>query len=36
MYTRNKPTGQIKKYIDWILSPEGQALVKQVGYFPLK
>lgn len=36
MYTRNKPTGAIKKYIDWILSEEGQKLVKQAGYFPLK
>jgi phosphate transport system substrate-binding protein len=36
MYLRNKPTGDIKKYIDWILSPEGQKVVVEVGYFPVK
>jgi phosphate transport system substrate-binding protein len=36
IYTRSKPTGEIKKYIDWILSPEGQAVVSKVGYFPVK
>jgi len=36
MYLRNKPTGAIKQYIDWILSPEGQKLVVEVGYFPVK
>jgi phosphate transport system substrate-binding protein len=36
MYTANKPTGEIKTYIDWILSPEGQKLVSEVGYFPVK
>jgi phosphate transport system substrate-binding protein len=36
MYLRNRPTGESKKYIDWILSAEGQAVVAEVGYFPLK
>ena len=36
MYLKNKPTGAIKSYIDWILSPEGQKLVVEVGYFPVK
>lgn len=36
MYTRNKPTGAMKKFIDWILSPEGQAVVSEVGYFPIR
>jgi len=36
MYTRNRPTGEIKKYIDWILSQEGQMVVTDVGYFPYK
>ena len=36
MYLRSRPTGEMKKYIDWILSPEGQAVVTQVGYFPAK
>jgi phosphate transport system substrate-binding protein len=36
MYLRNRPTGDVKKYIDWILSPEGQKVVVEVGYFPVK
>lgn len=36
MYLRNKPTGETKKYIDWILSAEGQMVVTEVGYFPYK
>jgi phosphate transport system substrate-binding protein len=36
MYVRNKPTGLMKDYIDWILSPEGQKLVVDMGYFPVK
>lgn len=36
MYLRNRPAGEIKKYIDWILSPEGQRVVTEVGYFPVK
>ncbi len=36
MYLRNRPTGAMKSYIDWILSPEGQKLVVEMGYFPVK
>ena len=36
MYLRNRPTGEIKNYIDWILGPEGQKLVVEEGYFPVK
>ncbi len=36
MYTKSKPTGAIKNYIDWILSDEGQSIVTKVGYFPVK
>jgi len=36
MYLRNRPTGDTKKYIDWILSSEGQMVVTEVGYFPVK
>jgi len=36
MYLRNRPTGETKKYIDWILSEEGQMIVTDVGYFPYK
>lgn len=36
LYLRNRPSGALKEYIDWILSKEGQALVSDVGYFPIK
>jgi phosphate transport system substrate-binding protein len=36
MYMRNKPTGETKKFIDWILSAEGQKIVPEVGYFPVR
>jgi phosphate transport system substrate-binding protein len=36
MYTKSRPTGAIKEYIDWILSTEGQQIVSKVGYFPVK
>ena len=36
MYLRNRPTGEVKSYIDWILGPEGQKLVVETGYFPVK
>lgn len=36
MYTRAVPAGEIKEFIDFCLSPEGQAIVTQVGYFPVR
>ncbi len=35
-YLRGKPSGEVKKLVDWILSPEGQEIVAKVGYFPIK
>lgn len=35
-YLRNKPAGEVKAFIDFALSPEGQAVVTKVGYFPVK
>ncbi len=35
-YVREWPSGDIKKFVDWILGKEGQKVVKEVGYFPLK
>ena len=35
-YVRNKPEGDIKAYVDWVLSKEGQDIVTKVGYFPIK
>ncbi|MDR0913907.1 MAG: substrate-binding domain-containing protein [Oscillospiraceae bacterium] len=33
--TNGEPTGNAKKLIDWILSPQGQTLIEQTGYIPL-
>ncbi|MDY7229914.1 phosphate ABC transporter substrate-binding protein [Hyalangium rubrum] len=35
-YLRGKPTGEVKAFIDFALSPEGQQIVNKVGYFPVK
>ena len=34
-YTNGEPTGNLKTYLDWIKGPEGQAIVKEVGYIPV-
>ncbi len=36
MYVKTRPTGAMKDYIDWILSDEGQKVVTEVGYFPVR
>jgi len=36
MYTNGQPTGVIKDYLDWILSEEGQAIVRELGFVPLR
>jgi len=36
MYTRGKPSGEAQAFIDFCLSAEGQAIVTQVGYYPVK
>jgi len=36
MYVKNRPTGALKEYIDWILGDEGQKIVNEVGYFPIR
>lgn len=35
MYTGVKPRGEIKSYLEWIKSPEGQAIVEKEGFVPL-
>ncbi len=35
-YLRKKPEGDTKKFVDWVLSPDGQKLATDVGYFPLQ
>lgn len=34
-FTANVPKGTVKNFIDWVLSPEGQRIVKQSGFIPL-
>ena len=36
MYLGSKPKGIIKDFIDWVLSAEGQKIVTEVGFFPVK
>jgi len=36
LYLRGRPAGELKKFVDWILRDEGQAIVGEVGYFPLR
>jgi len=36
LYTRTKPAGDVKAFVEWVLTPEGQQLATQVGYFPLR
>lgn len=34
-YLRNRPSGELKAFVDWTSSAEGQAIVSKVGYFPI-
>jgi phosphate transport system substrate-binding protein len=36
MYTPGAPQGDVKTYLDWILGPEGQKIVGELGFVPLK
>lgn len=36
LYTRVKPSKEMKAFLDWAVGPEGQAIVSKVGYFPVK
>jgi phosphate transport system substrate-binding protein len=36
IYTRGNPQGEAKEFIDFCLSQPGQAIVTQVGYYPIK
>jgi phosphate transport system substrate-binding protein len=35
MYTLGVPTGEVKKYIDWVHSEAGKKIVIRSGYVPL-
>ena len=34
-FTSRSPSGNVKKFIDWVLSPKGQKIVKEEGFIPL-
>ena len=36
MYTRGRPEGEVKKYLDWILSDAGQSIIAEKGYAPVR
>jgi phosphate transport system substrate-binding protein len=36
MYTNGEPQGEIKTYMDWIMSDTGQCIIKNKGYAPLR
>jgi phosphate transport system substrate-binding protein len=36
MYTNGEPTGPLKDYLDWIVSPEAQQIVADQGFVPVK
>jgi phosphate transport system substrate-binding protein len=35
MYTAGKPTGAVEEYLNWILSPEAQDIVAELGFVPV-
>jgi phosphate transport system substrate-binding protein len=35
MYTAGEPTGEVREYLDWILSAEAQAIVAELGFVPI-
>ena len=35
IYVIGEPAGAVKEYLDWILSPEGQKVVLDLGYVPV-
>jgi phosphate transport system substrate-binding protein len=36
MYTNGEPEGEVKKYLDWILSDVGQCMIRDKGYAPVR
>jgi phosphate transport system substrate-binding protein len=35
MYTNGEPSGSVLDYLDWIMTPEAQAVVLQLGFVPI-
>lgn len=36
VYTAGEPSPEVRAYLDWILGPEGQAVVASLGFVPLR
>jgi phosphate transport system substrate-binding protein len=36
LYTSGEATGNVKDFLDWVASPEGQQIVTNVGFVPIK
>ena len=36
MYSKREPAGKIESYLNWILSDEGQCIIKNNGYAPVR
>jgi phosphate transport system substrate-binding protein len=36
MYTAGEPVGAIAAYLSWILNPEAQQIVSELGFVPLQ
>lgn len=36
MYTRGRPAGVVKDFVDWVRSAGGQAVVEQVGCYRIR
>lgn len=36
MFTLGEPEGEIKKYIEWVLSDDGQRIIEQIGDVPIR
>ncbi len=36
MYTVGEPQGEVRAYLDWIMGPAGQTIVKELGFVPLQ
>lgn len=35
LYTLGEPSGPVKDFVDWVLSPAGQKIVQETGYVPV-
>jgi phosphate transport system substrate-binding protein len=35
-YTAGEPTGTLKEFVDWVVGPQGQSTVGDVGFYPLR